>query len=100
MFVLINCTRTSKETIIQNVANVLTGRNSAQCRVGRANYNESKTIRKATCFVVTPSFTLYSDHQTTECSAQISFLIYKSMLKGCHYCIITHSLLIFACGLI
>ena len=49
---------------IQNVANVLTGQNSAQCRVGRANYNESKTIRKATCFVVTPSFTLYSDHQT------------------------------------
>ena len=41
-------------------------------------YNESKTIRKATCFVVTRSFTLYSDHQTTECSTQISYLIYKS----------------------
>ena len=59
-------------------ANVLTGRNSAQCRVGRANYNESKTIRKATCIVVTRSFTLYSDHQTTECFSQISYLIYKS----------------------
>ena len=40
--------KTLKRNFIQNVANVLTGRNSAQCRVGRANDNE-KTIRKATC---------------------------------------------------
>ena len=53
---------------IQNVANVSTGRNSAPCRVGRANYKESKTIRKAPCLVVIPSFTLDSDHQATECS--------------------------------
>ena len=64
--------------IIQTVANVLTGWNSAQCHVGRVNYNESKTIRKASCFVVTRSFTLYSDHQTTECSTQTSSLLYVS----------------------
>ena len=42
--------------ITQTVANVLTGRNSAQCRVGRANYNEIKTIRKAIYFIVTREF--------------------------------------------
>ena len=60
---------------IQNIANVFTGRNSAQCRVGTANYNESKTIKKAACFVVIPSFTLYSDHQTIECSTNLDIIV-------------------------
>ena len=66
---------------MQNVPNVLTGRNSAQCREGAANYNGRKTVRKATSFVLSRSFTLCSDNQTTEFSTQISYFIYNSVLN-------------------
>ena len=43
---------------IQNVANFLAGRYSAQCRMGRANYNKNKTIRKATLLLGVSGYTV------------------------------------------
>ena len=40
-------------------------KNSAQCHEGRANYNRTEAIKQTTFFVVTQSFKLSCDLQTT-----------------------------------
>ena len=56
--------------ISQRFVSVFTGENSAQCHEGRANYNRIEAIKQTTFFVVTQSFTLSSDLQTTKSSTQ------------------------------
>ena len=63
---------------------VFTGENSAQCHEGRANYSGIEAIKQTTFFVVTQSFTLSSDLQTTKSSTQfvrIYTFLYKYSLR-------------------